>query len=629
MLESSELQPVVEFLQKHAPFSQLDPAALVEFTRRLSIEYARRGASVGDEPDSERVYIVRSGAIREVDAQGVLLAHYGEGDSFGVQSRDAGVRPHWEAMEDALLYSVQRAQFDEFAKKWTVLAAFFAGRLAGLAEGRAALTVASGDSGVGSLATRVAALVRGSVVQIEAGESIRSAAVRMRDARVSSLVVMPHGAAATQTLGIVTDRDLRNRVIAEGRNIDEPVGDIMSSPVVSIGPEASLLQALVKMVDHRVHHLVVLDESKPVGVLTLTDWMRVRAQNPVYLLNDIQRQANIAGLAEISERRQQVLLHLMDAGIGPEEVHALLTTLGDAITRRLIALVSDQLRDEGLTLPEGGWCWVAFGSQARNEQGLGSDQDNGLILDDAFDGAEPAFVALAERVCAGLNDCGFPFCNGGIMASQKDCRLPLEGWKQRFKGWIYEPSRDAVMRGSIFFDMRAIEGDARLTEALGKYAGDAVLEKPLFIAHLARDALARRPPLGFFRQLVVEPGGEHADTLDIKHRGVIPIVDLARVYALESSCAEPTTRARLKWAHAHSKLSESGHADLSEALEIIQRERLWHQVRCIKAGRAVDNYLRPDELSGDQRRQLRDAFRVVQTLQSSMEFSHQLGNLSG
>ncbi len=646
MNDSSELQPIVEFLGRHAPYAGLDAVAREQLARQLSIEYARRGTHMRpDTVQDPRVYLVRSGAIRECDEGGVLLAHHGEGDTFGMAlspkgASSGGQVPRWEAMEDSLLYSVVGSRFAELCSRWPRLAAFFEGQRVGLAQGEA-LSRNREDTVAGSalaahadaLSTRIASLLRGTVVHVSANESIRTAARRMSDARVSSVIVVDSSGdgpgAAGRPLGIVTDRDLRNRVVAEGRSTDAPVHTIMSAPVISVSPEASLLQALVIMVDHSVHHLVVLDEHEPVGVVTLTDWMRARAQNPVYLLNDIQRQTDVAGLAAISAQRSRVLVHLMEAGIGPREVHAVLTTLQDAITRRLIALASRELRAEGLELPSQGWCWVSFGSQARQEGALGSDQDNGLVLADEPAGYEPHFRALGERVCRGLDACGYPFCRGGIMASEAECRKSLRAWEDDFRRWIAEPSRDAVMRGAIFFDMRAIDGDEQLVSTLRTRVAEAVVERPLFVAHLARDALVRRPPLGFFRQLVVEPSGEHAETLDVKRRGVMPIVDLARTYALESGCAEPETRRRLEWARRRGTLSDRGFEELSEALEVIQRERLRHQVRCVTGERPIDNHLRPAELSGAERRQLRDAFRVVRTLQQNLEHSRQLGNLSG
>ncbi len=643
MLDRSDLDPVLDFLQRHAPYSALDPLIRESLARLVRIEYLRRGARLALTSSEEaRIYLVRSGAIREAGEGGALLAHYGEGDTFGaflVMAQAAAPDPPlvWQAMEDTLLYSVASSEFRELGAHAPLLGAFFEGQRLGLRSGEAIfrarerLETGGLAAQVDALSTRVSSLLQGSIVQIAANQSIRAAARRMSEARVSSVVVVSAAERSSrgELLGIVTDRDLRNRVVAEGRSADDPVRTIMSTPVVTITPEASLMQALVVMVEHGVHHLVVLEEGRPVGVVTLTDWMRARAENPVYLLNDIQRQSELGGLVAVSAQRPRVLVQLVEAGIGCGEVHAVLTSLEDAITRRLIALVSRELRDEGLEVPQEGWCWVAFGSQARHEGSLHSDQDNGLILSDHLEGAAPGLVALAERVCAGLDACGYSLCRGGTMASRESCRKPLHAWRREFRGWIDEPSRAAVLRGAIFCDSRAIDGRGELLSGLQRSVIEGVTRRPLFVAHLARDALARRPPLGFFRQLVVEPSGEHRETLDMKRRGVIPIVDLARVYALESGCAQPGTRARLRWARQHGRLNESSYEEVSEALDIVQRERLRHHVRCVKSARPVDDHLRPAELSGVERRQLRDAFRVVGIFQGNLEHSHQLGNLSG
>jgi len=628
MLDATDLQPVSDFLGRYAPYSKLTAAERDELARELSVEYARRGSSIPAGASEPRVYVVRSGAVRELDQDGNLRAEHGEGDTFGVDEERKAGAPHaarWEALEDTLLYSLTRARFSVLSERSPLLHAFFAGQRTGLAQGQAAALSRLESSGHGdALTTRISSLLEGSVVRVASDASIRTAAQRMTEARVSSLVIC---GPENQLYGIVTDRDLRSRVVAEGRSVDDQIHTIMSAPVVTVRPDASLMQALVTMAERGLHHLVVVDDEHPVGVVTLSDWMRAQTLNPIYLLDRIRRQTDVTGLSLVSAERPRVVVQLMESGLGAREVHALLTLIGDAVTRRLIGLVSDELRAEGLELPREGWCWVAFGSQARREHSLGSDQDNGLVLADHLDPSEPRFRALAERVCAGLDACGYAYCRGGIMASQDGCRKTLGDWASDFSHWIRNPTGEAVLRSAIFFDLRALHGQEELLDSLRARVAAEAAARPLFMAHLARDALDRRPPLGFFRQLVVEPSGERTETLDVKQRGVGPIVDLARVYALESRCPAQETFRRLRWARDREHLGETDFVELEEALRVIQRERLWHHVRCVKGGRPVDDRLRPEELSGVERRQLRDAFLVVQGAQQALELGRQLRSL--
>lgn len=626
MSSKPELEPFVDFLGQHAPWSELSHTARAELAGQLEIEYRRRGSELCP-PGSklERLYIVRSGGLREVNAAGNLLADHGEGDTIGAEAL-AGREPRanlLRAIADTLLYTLSPERFARVCQAHPEVLAFFTQR-AGESLRAASHAPHDAEPGSPNLSLRVGSLVTRAVVSVRANTSIRHAATLMTNERVSSLLVTGGPA-----LGIMTDRDLRSRVIAEGRSADDPVASIMSSPVAGVDADAMLTDALMEMMNRGVHHLAVHRAGTVVGVLTVSDLVQSQATNPIYLLSDIGRQSSIAGLVQVSQQRADVLLQLVAAGAKAVDIQRILTRIGDALTRRCIALAQLELEKSGPPLPAQGFCWVAFGSQARQEHALGSDQDNGLILSESIAASDPRLSALAERVCDALAACGYPRCPGGIMAVTNRYRQPLSVWRAYFSEWIREPSRDAVMRGSIFFDLRAIAGDAALVTSLEEHVVEQVHERPLFIAHLARDALARRPPLGFFGRLVVEPGGEHSDTLDLKHRGVIPIVDLARVYALEGGCRGASTLERLRCARSRRTLSETGCEELVDALEVIGRSRLRHQARCLREARPVDNLARFEELSSVERRQLRDAFSVVKGLQDALEHSHQLGRISG
>ena len=185
------------------------------------------------------------------------------------------------------------------------------------------------------------------------------------------------------------------------------------------------------------------------------------------------------------------------------------------------------------------------------------------------------------------------------------------------------------MRASIFFDMRAVAGNAGLVYTLRQTLLEEVKRQPVFLAHLARNAMARTPPLGLFRQIVLEKEGTHAATLDLKHRGLVPIIDLARFLALEAGCSSPKTLQRLRAAQERGGLSSEGLSELRAAFELIALLRLQHQARCVSRSEAPDSFIHPDELSAAERRHLRDAFRVVKATQDSIHLSHQLGDLSG
>jgi CBS domain-containing protein len=478
------------------------------------------------------------------------------------------------------------------------------------------------DPGGASLSRRVKSLLVRPLVRIDAAASIRAAAQLMTRERVSCLIVEAPG-----SLGIVTDRDLRSRVVATSADPGAPVSSIMSSPVASVDARASLLEASMQMMRLNVHHLAVFDAGAPVGVVTLADLVQSHVANPVYLLGEISKQETLDGLIRASRRRADVLLQMVASDATALDTHQILTQIGDAITRRLIEIVWKELAADEEREPVGRYCWVAFGSQARQEHALGSDQDNALIFTDPADNSSGALTRLAERVCDGLDACGYPRCKGEIMACVPRWCQPRAAWKEQFTKWIREPTKEAVMRGSIFFDMRAVHGDPALVEELGAHVLKEISSHPLFLALLAHNSLERKPPLGFFRQLVVESSGEHESTLNLKHRGLIPIVDLARVYGLEAGCSESNTLVRLRRAVAAGVLSETGCTELTDAYEFIGSVRLRLQAQQLRHGKPATNYLDPNDLTSAERAHLRDAFSVVRTIQSSLERSRQLSLL--
>ncbi|MGB0513699.1 MAG: putative nucleotidyltransferase substrate binding domain-containing protein, partial [Wenzhouxiangellaceae bacterium] len=264
------------------------------------------------------------------------------------------------------------------------------------------------------------------------------------------------------------------------------------------------------------------------------------------------------------------------------------------------------------------WTWLAFGSQARLEQGLTSDQDNGLLLAEPGDvNARSYFQRMADFVCDGLNDCGYIYCPGGVMA-KGEWRMSRDDWRRRFDGWMREPEPKSVMQSSIFFDLRGVAGDVSMARQLHREVLAQAREAEIFRRFLAAESMQHRPPIGLFRQFVQEHGGQHSQGLNLKKRGVIPIVDLARVRALEGALEVIHTEERISAAARAEQMSERDANDLIHALRFIGDIRLDHQALQLEAGEKPDHLVAPDELSGLHRRYLRSAFGIVSAAQKAL-----------
>ncbi|MBE2261539.1 MAG: cyclic nucleotide-binding protein, partial [Burkholderiaceae bacterium] len=290
----------------------------------------------------------------------------------------------------------------------------------------------------------------------------------------------------------------------------------------------------------------------------------------------------------------------------------IITAITDALTIRLIHLAETQLGPAPID-----YVWVAAGSQARSEQTAKSDQDNCLVLDDRYDEAVHGdyFRAFSRFVCDGLAACGYIHCPGEMMAMTDKWRQPRQRWLQYFHNWVDRPDPMALMLTCVFFDLRAIHGKAEILDSLRAEVLQRTKGNSLFLAHMVSNALKHRPPLGMFGNISLIRSGENARTIDLKHSGIVPIVDLARVYALAGGISAVNTQDRLDACGNSGEVSAKSARDLRDALEFLAGLRIAHQARQMQQGQAPDNFLALEELSNFERSQLKEAFGVVQTLQ--------------
>jgi CBS domain-containing protein len=446
---------------------------------------------------------------------------------------------------------------------------------------------------------------------VESSASILEAARKMTDHRVSSLLVVD----GNRLTGIVTDRDLRSRVIAQGLSYERPVLDAMTASPLTVSPRDYTHDALIEMARNGFHHLPVVEGERVVGMITSTDILQRRSASPLYVISEIYRCDEVACLAEAARRLPQLLSGLVDANASAHSIGHIVTSVGEAVTNRLLALGEREFGPAPVP-----YAWVAGGSQARNEQTALSDQDNCLLLSDDYEQSAHGeyFARLAHFVCDGLDASGYIYCPGEIMATTPKWRQPLAAWKRYFEKWIDQPRPEALLNATVFFDLRLIHGDLDLFRCLQEHYLTRARSNRIFLAYMAANALQFQPPLGFFRNFVLVKGGEHDHTLDLKHRGVVPIIDLARVYALAAGVGLVNTRDRLEQSVGADGLSSDGAADLRDALELISAIRLRHQARQAKGGRKPDNFVSPADLSHFERNHLKDAFGVVRTMQASL-----------
>ena len=472
-----------------------------------------------------------------------------------------------------------------------------------------------GEGGLALFVRRVAELLTGRTVTCPPDTTVDVAARRMRDDRVGSIVVT---AADGRAVGIVTDRDLRDRVVAAGLAPSTPVAAIMSAPLVTIAPEALAFDAFLEMLRCGVHHLPVLSDGRLVGVVSSHDLVWLQGAHPMALAREIEAARDVASLVGLGPRTAAVVRWLLAGGARVSAIGRVVAELTDRLTRRLVELAEQALAAEGHRAPRGRFTWLAAGSEGRREQALATDQDNGLVFTEAPDRIDeaPYFLGLAERVAAGLETAGVPRCAGGYMASNRRWCQPERAWRAYVDAWMNTPHGAHVLDACIYVDLRPVAGDPVPGEALAAYIRTRGPSQTLFLRHLARDAVTRTPPLGLFGRLVVERSGEHKDRLDLKARGIFPITQAVRVHALAEGIAETNTLDRLSRLGEREVFASGEVRDVAEAYEVLCRLRLQHQLGRLDAGVPPDNFLDPRGLGRADRLLLRDAFRVVAWLQN-------------
>ena len=503
------------------------------------------------------------------------------------------------ASEDSIIYVLPASTFHRLRESHPAFERFFNRK--------------RGDKLSNDIATRkVGDLLARNPVGCTPETQARAAAQMMRDAQVSSLGVTDE---AGRLLGIVTVRDLSNKVLAGGLDPAIPVRDVMTPDPVTLPPTALGSDILNIMLERRIGHLPITEEGRFLGMVTQTDLTRFQALSSAVLVRDIASAETVAEMAAVTARIPQLLVQMLDGNQRHEVITRRITDIADAVTQRLLAMA-----EQKLGRPPVPYLWLACGSQGRQEQAGVSDQDNCLILDDAVTEADmPYFAELAKIVSDGLNDCGYVYCPGLMMATAPRWCQPARVWRQYFRGWINTPDPEAQMLASVMFDLRPIGGTAHaIFETLQRDVLAHAADTSIFVAHMLGNSLKHTPPLGLLRGFATIRRGEHRNQIDMKMSGVVPVTDLARVYALQGRLTAVNTRARLQAAAEAGVLSATGGRDLIEAYDLIAETRLEHQARLIKSGKAPDNYLSPTDLSDFERSHLRDAFVVVRTMQSAL-----------
>ncbi|MEO1046576.1 MAG: DUF294 nucleotidyltransferase-like domain-containing protein [Pseudomonadota bacterium] len=579
--------------------------------RAIEVRYFRKGSDIIIAGQSnDKLSIVRSGAV-ELRLDGDMMhARLGEGECYGYPSllAEGITRNAVQALEDSLIYQVDGDCFLTLHAAHPPLQRYC------IADSqlrlKRALRTLREDNGGAEISphsqARMGDLIsRDRLVTAQAAMSVFDAAQMMTRENVTTLPIFDDKA----LVGIVSDSDLRARVLAAGRDPDTLLSEVMTPDPITASSQDPLLGALLTLMDRHIHHLPVTDPNgELIGIVGASDILGRLGADALHIAGEVRLARNAHDVAQAAARLPACFASLVEAGVDAEHVARFTSSIGETAHRQLL-----QLAEEKLGPPPVPYALVAFGSLARNEQSLGSDQDNGFVFGDGYDPAQhdEYFSAVAQLLCDGLHEAGYVYCPGNIMATNSAWRHDVAGWEAIFNGWIDAPDPDAVMRSGIFFDMRALAGDVALVDGLRRRVFARAAENRIFLSFVARAAAATKIPLGFFRNFLLKDDAVHGRVLDLKAQAINPVIDLVRCHALAERLEAVNTHARMAALRERQGFESAIVANVSDAFDFIREVRIRHQARQVGAGKTPDNKLDPQNLSQFEQTHLKDAFKLI------------------
>ncbi|HCE2187933.1 TPA: cyclic nucleotide-binding/CBS domain-containing protein [Vibrio parahaemolyticus] len=622
-MEAEQLE-VLNFISQHPPFNELPEEQLKKIAIHAEVAYFRQGTDILKFGDTIRdLYMVRSGAVEIYRRKGELYNRIDAGGLFGQMGllMNNRVRMPAKAIEDTLVYCIPENIFNELCDEFENFADFM--ELEDSARLRNAISSRSDGNDLTTAKARK--ILTRDPVTLEATASIQEAASLMAEENVTALLIVRPTEELTeedddQLLGILTDRDLCIRVLAQGIDTNISVSEVMSYDVVSLDYNAYVFEAMLTMLRYNVHHLPILKDKKPIGIIGMTDIVRYESQNSLLLVSSIFQQTSVEDLKQVSLQVKDCFVRMVNEDANAHMIGRAMSVIGSSFKQRLAELAEQELGPAPIP-----YCLVAMGSMARDEQLIVTDQDNALILDDSYDPDKHReyFAQFAKFVCDGLAACGYTYCTGDIMATNPEWRKTKSQWEECFGDWIDHPTPERLLNSNIFFDLLGIHGRVKWAEQLSSFIVRRAKKNNRFLACMAYNAIRRTPPLGFFKDFVMEKDGRHRNSINLKRRGTAPLADLIRVHALAIGSRSQNSFDRLDDINDAGILPKGRGMDLRDAMELIYMVRIRHQALDIENGDEPDNNIEPENMSDFERRNLKAAFQILSNAQNFIKFRYQ------
>jgi CBS domain-containing protein len=614
-----------QFLKGIVPFSFLPEEEIERISSELSTLFHPKNTVLFIQGESRvgYLYIIQKGACEryfEDKGRKNLIGLLGEGDMYGgitMMLNDGIAVRTLRTKEETYFYILPQKKFLEICQKYEAFSDYYTDTFGKRMLDKSyaeiiAKNIHPKEDALQFLNQPVLSVTNSRLVYCGKDATIQEAADIMSSKNCSSIFIKDN---AGEFIGVVTDNDLRKKVIAKGYDIHLPAADIMSSPLCKISGQSLIFEALMAMMQQNIKHVAVTDSNgKVTGIITNRDLLTAQGQSPFFIVREIITAGGIDDIIDKHRRLPKLVQTLINNGAKAKNVTRFITTVSDTILNKIIGYAIKELGP-----PPAPFVFMIMGSEGRKEQTLKTDQDNAIIYDDIQgddqDKARKYFLTFGEKVCTWLDMAGYEFCKGDVMAKNPKWCQPLTVWKNYFNSWIHTAEAEDLLKSSIFFDFRAAYGDSTLTDRLRKYLLGSLLGWTGFFRHLTENALCFKPPIGFFRNFVVESKGEHRDSLDIKS-AMTPVVDFARIYALKSGIEETNTQDRLYQLYLKNVLTWEDYNEIDQAYSFMMQLRFVRQVAsAIDEKSKPNNYVNPKKLSRIEQTMLKEIFKKIEKIQ--------------
>ncbi|RSK40317.1 DUF294 nucleotidyltransferase-like domain-containing protein [Mangrovimonas spongiae] len=639
-MKNTIAERIADFLKRFPPFDLLRKPQLLEISKQVKITYAEKGHVIYRQNETlhSHFYIIHKGAVSLIKAlepdKSEVLDKFDEGDVFGLRPLFAKENYAITAKtaEECILYAIPIDIFRPMAEKNKSIGNYLIESFASNTENPftkehhvqffsdAEIILNPTDN---HFELQPVNYIK-KIITAKPSSKIKTIAKTMSKKNIGSIIIEDDG----KPIGIVTDKDIRNKVATGLHTISEPVTNIMVSPVLCYPKNITIAQAQITMLKHRIGHLCITEDGTPntkiIGLASEHDMIVMKGTNPSVLMKAIKRSNTTKDLKRIREKIMVLLNGYIMQNIPLTHTNKIIFELNDATIKRVIERCLVKMKQD----PPVAFAWMSLGSQGRKEQLLHTDQDNAIIFEnvpeDTLEDTRAYFLKLAKKVNKRLNTIGFDYCPADMMAKNPNWCLSLDEWKAQFTKWTTNTGNDELLLCNIFFDFDISYGDSRLTNALANHVLDITKNNTIFISKLAANALSNASPLGFFRQFLVEPNGEHKDQFDLKKRALMPIVDAGRVLALSYQIKNiNNTAERFEKLADMFPQNKELYLGCSYAFKAILKFRTKHGLINNDNGR----FIKLEELTKEEKMKLKRCFKTISHVQEFIKVRFNISTL--